>query len=121
MPRNLSIDPYFDEHNDEPPRSDSNRAMGNESGSIGVANPSPAFAPEHNPSKSILGGDNRTDLGPMAVYGNPEPGAVMGSGDSIAELGLQDVENNPGRDQVARWFRGGSSIGDYGVKGRTVH
>lgn len=114
MPKNLSIDPHLDTDWTQPPGSKSNSIMENESGRLGVTNPSPAFAPEHNLPPSALGGDNRTDLGLFAAYGNPSPGTVMGSGDSIAELPLQTATTNPKRSQVAGWFRGG---GAYKVQG----
>lgn len=105
---NYSQLPQFDEWNDNGPPSTS--AQKSNSGSIGVANPSPAFAPEHNPSKSILGGDNRANPSPnFAPPGNPAPGAVMGSGDSIADLGLHYEPGGPTRKEVAKWMRGGNA------------
>jgi len=76
------------------------------------------FAPPGNPDKGMLGGDNRADLGRMAVAGNPAPEAAMDhdygwQGDSP----LFKVEGDPARTELKAWMRGGSD--ELGMDGRT--
>lgn len=75
------------------------------------------FAPHGNPDKGMLGGDNRTDLGLMAVMGNPAPGAVMSH-----DYGWQGDKplfasgGNCTREELKSYFRGGSD--KLGMDGR---
>lgn len=62
-----------------------------------------------NPDKSMLGGDNRTDLGLHAIAGNPAPQAVT-AGDPgwTGCLPLRCIEGNPDASELKGWMRGGS-------------
>lgn len=76
-------------------------------GKLGNPNPSDPNLIPGNPSKSMLGGDNRMDLGRMAVPGNLPVGFMP---HDFARKGddLYCVEGNISPDQLKSMMRGGA-------------
>lgn len=67
------------------------------------------FSVPGNPSKSIMGGDNRADMGKTAPPGNPPVGQPFSNQyDWPGDNPLFCVEHNPSPDELKSMFRGGS-------------
>lgn len=67
------------------------------------------FCVPGNPDRSILGGDNRTDLGLHTVAGNPPAGSTFSRQyDWPGDSPLFAVEHNTTPDTLKSMFRGGS-------------
>jgi hypothetical protein len=96
-----------------------NTVQTSESGTVGDDMGDDLFSPANNPPKSMLGGDNRQDLGLFAVRGNPPPEGALphDSYDWPGDYPLFKPDNNATRDDVKSWFRGGSDT--LGMDGRT--
>lgn len=80
-------------------------------GKLGDPNPSDPNIIEGNPSKSILGGDNRHDLGRNQISGNPAPGAVMDRNYGWPGDDPHMIEGNITPEQLKSMTRSGSDAG----------